>query len=411
MPIPHLTKIQRVFPRPRLEDIERAVRAELDGANAAIAAGSRIAVAVGSRGIANIGLVTRTVVSWVKEKGADPFIVPAMGSHGGATAEGQRAVLTGYGITAESTGSPVVSSLDVVEFSRGGSEVRVFFDRAASEADGTILINRIKPHTDFHGELESGLIKMCVIGLGKHRQAMEIHRHGIRGLRELIPPAARQIIKEGNIILGVALVENAYDETRTVKALRPNEFFAREPRLLRQARESMPRLPVDELDVLLVNRMGKEISGSGLDTNIIGRMKIKGECEPARPTIAIIAVADLSDESHGNAIGMGLADIITRRLYDKIDFKATYENVITSTFLERGKVPVVAESDREALEIALRTCGPVDPLNARIIRIRDTLHLDEMHVSGSVLEEIVGRDDVAVSGSCPALDGHDYAPF
>jgi len=282
-------------------------------------------------------------------------------------------------------------------------------DRHAWESDGVILINRIKPHTDFHGLFESGLVKMSVIGLGKEKQAYAMHCFGIHGLRDLIPPSSQRILATGKILLGIAIVENAYDETGLIEAIPANEIFAREPGLLALAKENMPRLPVDALDVLIVDQLGKNISGAGIDTNIIGRLRIDGEPEPPSPRIRSIVVTDLTPETHGNACGMGLADVVTRRFADKIDFKTTNTNIITSGFLERGKLPVVADSDRHAFEIALRAAGCRDVENARVIRIRDTLHLSDLLVSPAVLNEIKGGPNIEPVGDPIDLFDHSNA--
>jgi len=399
---PRLTKIRQYFPRPRLDDVPSAVAQELAQMKPQIRPNTSIAIAVGSRGIANIAVIVKTVVNFIKAQSATPFIIPAMGSHGGATAEGQAGVLAGYGITETTMGAPVHSSLDVVEIPAEGMRNRVFMDHHAYESDGVILINRVKPHTDFHGPHESGLVKMSVIGLGKHRQALEIHSFGVYGLRELIPPTARRIFDTGKVLFGVALVENAYDETMLVKALRADEIMDEETELLEIARANMPHLPVDDVDVLIIDRMGKDVSGAGIDPNIIGRNKIRGEPEPVRPRVKAITVHDLTDATHGNACGAGLADVITRRLFDKTDLAVTNENIVTSSFLERGKLPVIAPTDAEAYAWALRSCsgpgGRVQPGCERVIRIRDTLHLSELYVSRAILDEVKDRPDIEVIG-------------
>jgi hypothetical protein len=270
-------------------------------------------------------------------------------------------------------------------------------DRQAYEADGTIVINRVKVHTDYHGPFESGLLKMCVIGLGKHKGALEIHRHGIHGLKDLIVPTARQVLQHGNILLGLAIIENAYDETALIHALLPQHIEAEEQRLLQWCREHMPSLPVQQLDVLVIDEFGKDISGAGLDPNIIGRTKIKTEPDPLSPDITSIVLLDLTEASHGNALGMGLADVITRRVFEKIDFRTTYENVVTSSFLERGFLPIVADDEHTALEYALRHCGLADLGNPRIMRIRNTLKLDTLWVSAAVLDEIRALEHVEVT--------------
>jgi hypothetical protein len=394
----HLTKIKQHFTNNSVTDLKGELGMELLKIAPMIKPGARIAIAAGSRGIRNLALIVREVSAFVKSKKAFPFIIPAMGSHGGATAEGQAEILAGYRITAETTGIPVISSMDVVELPSGDSRVPVFMDRNAFESDGVILINRIKPHTDYHSEYESGLVKMSVIGLGKEKQASAIHSYGIYGLRELIPMVAKEILSSGKIIGGVAVVENAYDETMCIRALGASEFFEKEPSLLRMASGNMPSLPADDIDVLIIDQMGKDISGVGIDTNIIGRIKIQGQEEPGKPSIKAIAVTDLTDSSHGNALGIGLSDVITRRLFDKIDFTSTYTNTITSSFIERAKIPVVAANDKEAFQIALRSCGYLKKGSEKIVRIRDTLHLDQLYVSEPVLDLIRDHDRIEIMG-------------
>jgi hypothetical protein len=383
-----LIRAARNLPPPRLEDIAGEVNRELEASGVAIHPGTRIAIAVGSRGIRNLPAIVRETVRWVSAKGGDAFIVPAMGSHGGATAEGQRRILESYGITREETGAPVVSSMEVVELPRGELEVPVYFDREALSASSTILINRVKPHTDYHGPHESGLAKMVSIGLGKERQARILHSFGVRGLRDLMPEVARQSLRHNNVILGLAIIENRNDETLLIKAVPALEFLAEDRELLQIARSCMPRLPVRELDILVVDEIGKNISGLGLDPNVIGRLKIAGEPEPESPRIKMIVARSLSTESHGNACGIGLADIMTRRLFDQIDFESTYGNIVISGFFERGKLPLVARDDLQAIQWAVRGSGSFDSGESRIMRIRDTLHLEEVQVSPSLIGEV-----------------------
>jgi hypothetical protein len=413
MPIPRLARIGRNLDSSHIADIAGAVSAALEGSGAVVRPGASIAVAVGSRGIANLSAIVREVVSFLKRKGARPFIVPAMGSHGGATAEGQEAVLAGYGVTEREVGAPVRSSMDVVEIPRGDLPVAVYMDRLAWQSDGVVLVNRVKPHTDYHGAPESGLMKMAVIGLGKQAQALVIHGHGVEGLKTLIAPIARRVLATGKVLLGLGIAENARDETLLVRAALPAAIEAVDREMLAAARDCMPALPVRRLDVLIVDEMGKDVSGVGLDPNVIGRIRVFAQEEPAWPVIKTIVVTDLTEASHGNALGMGLADIITRRLQAKIDFRATYENLITSTFLERGKMPLVAETDRQALEIALRTSWVAPGEEPRVARIRNTLRLERMFVSRPVLEEIRGKERVEVLDDFqdPFDDAGSLVPF
>ena len=399
MEIPRLIKIRQSFNSEHIKDIEAEVKAQINSIGISFKPGASVAVAVGSRGIANIHRIVKAAVETLKDKGAKPFIIPAMGSHGGATAEGQASVLESYGITEETLGVPVKSSMQTVELPQGPLKTRVFMDKYAYEADGIVVINRVKVHTDFHGTTESGLLKMCVIGLGKHKQALELHNYGVYGLRELVPATAREVLKSGKITMGIGIVENAYDQTMVINAVLPKDMEKEEIKLLDINRRNMPGFPVGQIDVLIIDEMGKDISGTGIDPNIIGKMKIRGQQDSNIPDISHIVVTDLTEASHGNALGIGLADFITKKLYDKIDFKATYENVLTSTFTERGKIPIIADTDRKAAEYSLRTCGHIEMESARIIRIKNTLKLNEIYVSGSILEEIKGKKDIEILGT------------
>ena len=387
-------RVRQHFARPIITDVETAIREQWSQYAKLIQPGASIAIAVGSRGIANLSRIVKAVVDQVQKAGAKPFIIPAMGSHGGATAEGQAALLESYGIKNATLGCAIRSSMEVVELERNA----LFMDRFAWESDGVILINRIKPHTDFHGEFESGLVKMAVIGLGKEKQAHHFHSFGVHGLRDLIPEAGKRILSMGKVVLGVGIVENAYDETAMIEVMPADKIFAREPELLAIAKKNMPRLPVNNLDVLIVDELGKNISGTGMDTNVIGRVRIAGEPEPDEPQIGSIVVRDLTPETQGNATGMGLADVVTRRFSQKIDYASTYTNIVTSGFLERGKLPVVAESDSHAFEIALRAAGCRDVAAARVVRIKNTLQLGSLFVSAAVRHEIKGRSDIEIVG-------------
>lgn len=397
MNLPELVRIRRRFADTHVADVAGAVRAELDDCRVTLPAGAPIAIAVGSRGIDNLVDVVRETVAWVKRRGGQPFIVPAMGSHGGATAAGQRRLIEHYGVTESAVGAPIRSSMAVIELDRGDVGIPVYFDSEAAKAFGTILINRIKPHTSFHGRYESGLMKMIAIGLGKHEQARAIHRYGLQGLRELMPRVADQVLRQGRILLGVALVENAYDKTLLVKAIPGASIPDEEPPLLEIARTNLPRLPIEDIDVLVVDEMGKNISGLGVDPNVIGRLRIRGQPELTSPRIAIIVVRSLTVDSQGNANGMGLADIVTRRLFDRVDLKATYENALTTTFIERARIPLIAETDREAMEFALQALGGADPEDLRIVRIRNTLHLEELLVSPAVVMTVRSQPDIEVA--------------
>jgi hypothetical protein len=384
-------KIRQTFPSRKIGNLPEAIRAELSALDLALKPGARIAIGIGSRGIANLTVLARELIAFLKGLGAQPFVVPAMGSHGGATAAGQAEILAGLGITAAALGVPIVSSMDVTEIPAKGLSHKLYMGKNAFEADGVVLLNRIKPHTDFHSTYESGLVKMSVVGLGNHEQAKIMHGLGVGGLRDLIPIAAKEIFATGKILFGLAVVEDAHDDTMQVRALKPDAIFAEEPGLLRLAVASMPKLPSDRIDILIVDTIGKNLSGTGMDTNIIGRIRVKGSPEPESPAIGNIIVDDLSPESHGNALGVGLADIITRKMFDQIDFKAMYANVVTTTFLDRGKTPIVAEDLAHAFDIAVRTAGGVPFGELRVMRIPNTLHLEEMTVSPALYRELADR--------------------
>lgn len=384
------------FSRSTLENIEETVRAGLIAQRDLFAGRRSIAIAAGSRGIANIQRIIKAAVEAVRELGAEPFVFPAMGSHGGATADGQVQLLASYGIEEKEIGCPVRSSMEVIELDATGLRHGLFMDRIASGADGILLVNRIKPHTDFHARFESGLAKMAVIGLGKERQALEMHHFGTYGLRELLPKAAARILAGGKIVAGIGIIENAYDETARVEVIPGSRILEEEPELLEEARANMPRLPIDEIDILIVDELGKNVSGTGMDTNIIGRIRIPSEPEPPTPRIKTIIVDDLTAESHGNATGMGLADVVTQKFFEKIDFKVTYRNIVTSSFLERGKLPVVADTAAHAFSTALRSCGVIEPGRERVVRIRNTLELGEIYLSEFLAGELSGRDDLGI---------------
>ena len=405
-------KIRQKFSSDALQSVENTTVQELERAGLSIAPGASIAIAVGSRGIADLFTIVRTVVKYIQAKGGKPFIIPAMGSHGNATARGQAEVLSSYGISSDTLDVPVADTMDVIELSCRGLRNRVYISRPAFESDGIILINRVKPHTDFKGRYESGLVKMAVIGLGKHAQALEIHKYGIFGLRELIPQSAKQILATGKILMGIAVIENFHNRTLIVEAMRLEHILEREPQLLDIARKNVPFLPVKNLDVLIVDKMGKDISGVGMDPDVIGRIKIRGEPEPDEPVIHSIVVSDLTEKTKGNALGVGLADVITRRLFQKIHFEEMYRNVFASTFLERAKIPVIAENDRDAYRYAVRSCGCIGQGEERVVRIQDTQNIAELYVSESVYQEICVSSSIEkISGPHPLFENNNFHPF
>jgi len=398
MPLPRMVRVRQHFPRPRVADIGGAVRQAMSQARLPIRPGDTVAVGAGSRGIANIAAIVRATVDWLREAGARPFIIPAMGSHGGATAEGQREVLAHYGITEASMGCPVRATMDVVQVGEALG-MPVWVDRLAAEADWIGLVNRVKPHTDFKGSIESGLFKMMTIGLGKYRGATQYHRANVtHGYETVITAVGREVLARARIGFGLGVVENGYDETARIEAFNAADLEAGERRLLAEARAWMARLPCSPLHVLVVEEMGKNISGAGMDTNVIGRPSNPHEPFPAEPRILWIVVLDLTEQSYGNAVGIGNADFTTRRLVDKIDMKPTLINAITACAPTGARIPATFETDREAVETALDCIGLTPAAAARVIRIRNTLMLGEIECSEALLPEIQAREDLEVLG-------------
>ena len=406
MQFPKVVKVRQDFPRPRVEDVGEALREQCarEEIRSRIEPGAEVAITAGSRGIAGIDNVLRSLVGILKDAGAKPFLIPAMGSHGGATAEGQVEILRSLGVTEESVGAEIRSSMDVVEIGKTEGGVPVYMDRIASEADGIVVVGRIKQHTDFRSGVESGLLKMSSIGLGKHAQALALHAHGVKGIRDYMVEAGKVVYGSGKVLFGVGIVENAYEETAMVEAIPPERVAEREKELLEESANLMPRLPVSEIDVLFVDELGKNFSGTGMDTNVVGRFRILGVEEPESPDVKYLIVGDVSEASHGNALGVGLADFTTRRLFEKVDYEAMNQNVLTSTFVERAKIPMVMENDREALEAAVRCNWGVEPEDTRFIRIPNTLHLRYAYLSENLLDEALANGNVEVVEEAAELD-------
>jgi len=336
----------------------------------------------------------RTVVEEVRAAGADPFVFPAMGSHGGATAPGQIEMLSSLGVTPESVGAEILATMEVKEIGRLPDGPPLYQDANAAAADATLLVNRVKPHTDFHGQLESGLAKMAVIGMGKDTGAQLVHVYGARGFIRFLAPAARIYEANTNLVGGVALLENAFGETAEVHALDVSEVgTAAETALLEKARALMPRLPFDAVDILVIKEIGKNFSGTGMDTNVVGRLMIPRMAEDHKPDVAVIAVLNIAEESHGNAAGIGLGNVTTLRAVNRIDWVATYTNSVTSGIfgMQRVNVPITMADDRRALEVALRCCGEPAP-QATWVWINNTSKLRQLWVSPNLRQAVEGSD-------------------
>lgn len=390
---PKMYRLRQHLNSEKLTDLKRAVFDELDriGIRDKIKKDGEIAVCAGSRGINNIDKIVKAAVDYVFEHGGKPFIVPAMGSHGGATAEGQIHVLEKYGISEELMGCEIRSDMEPVYLGNAENGAPIYFDKNAYGADGIIVVNRVKPHTDFLAKNESGVVKMCAVGLGKEKGATAMHGYN---LGETIPLSLKVSLKKAPYLAGLAIIENSMDETYKIKALRPEEFLEEEAKLLEEAKEQVPHMPVDDLDVLIVKEMGKMFSGTGVDTKVIGRIMVKGVPEPETPRINKLAILRLSPNSYGNAVGIGLADLTTKKLVDMIDYEAMYINLVPTTYLERGKVPPHFATEKETVAVAFKTLGKVKPEEAKVIVCENTLHISTLLVSEAVYDEIKDKVDL-----------------
>jgi hypothetical protein len=400
MDFPLVYPVRQQLNQPQVADVAGEVRRQIEGSRlrARIQPGARVAVGVGSRGIANLATLARATVDTLRGMGYQPFIVAAMGSHGGATPEGQRELLASYGVTEAAMGVPVRTEMDVIELGTNSWGEPVYWDRNAFAADAVVTLARVKPHTDFRGRYESGIVKMLVIGLGKQKGAAQHHRYGVRGLRDLIPESVKVVLAKTRFALGLAVLENANEQTALIRAVEPEELLDVEPQLLDQARGLLGRIPFDPLDLLVVGEVGKNYSGTGLDVNVLGRQFVEGEPDTFTPKITRICLLDLSEESHGNAVGVGLADLTTHTLLAKIDHAVTNMNVLTACFLLRSKLPIALENDRACIEMGLKTCWQPHQEQLRLAIIPNTLEVSHLWVSAPLADEARQRADLQVLG-------------
>ncbi len=390
MQLPKMAKVRQVFDQPVIKDIPAEIKEELRRKHLKdrVKPGQRIAVTAGSRGVANIPLILKTVVAELRAAGAEPFLLAAMGSHGGATPEGQIEVLRSLGVTEGQVGAPIEAGMEVEAIGSLQDGVEIYLSRVALEADGVFVVGRVKPHTDFKGDIESGLLKMMAIGLGNQKGAEMIHWHRYDGYHRILPEAGKLIAEETNVVMGLAVLENAHHMTAAIHALHPEEFYTEEKRLQEKAKDLLPRLPFNDIDVLVVEEIGKNISGVGMDTNVTGRFWMPGEDDPRAPSVKKLAVLDLTEETHGNAIGIGLADVTTRRAFEKIDYHQTYVNCLTQGSGETGKIPPFLANDRDAIATAIRISGPIRPEDARVVRIKNTQELETLYISEALVDEL-----------------------
>jgi len=416
VPLPRMANVRQKFEAARLADIPAAIAREFQRpeVRSRVKPNQVVAVGCGSRGVANIAEIAKCVIRELQALGAKPFVFPAMGSHGAATAEGQKKVLESYGISEASTGVPVKASMDTVIVGQLPDGTPVHVDRHATEADGIVVINRIKPHTGFRGATESGLTKMLSIGIGKIVGAATYHTHGMDRFPELLPQIRDVVVGNCKVLFGVGVVENAYDETALIEVVPSEQLATREPELQAVSKQLMPQLYFDEIDVLIIDEMGKNISGAGFDPNITGRNRRAIKWAP-RPLIKKIVVLGLTRESMGNATGIGSADVITMRLWREFDVPSTYANIITSANLDGAAIPMIMNTDREAISLAVKTVVRVKPQHCRIVRIKNTLHLSEIQASEPLLELVRSQPERFEPASAPAPFAFDangtLAPF
>jgi hypothetical protein len=405
IPMPRIIPVRQKFSAREIPDVASEVKRLFASEEKIkqIKKGARIAVAAGSRGIHSIDKITHAVVQELRLRGAQPFIVPAMGSHGGATADGQMKVLAGYGITESTMGVPVVSSMEVEQIGQLPNGTPVFLDREALKSDGIVLVNRINPHTGFKADYESGLIKMLAIGLAKHKGATFFHSCGFDRFGELLPQLGREAISHAPILFGLAILENAYDRTTRLEIVWKDDLVAREKELLVEAKSLMPKIMVDNLDVLIVHEIGKEISGGGMDPNITGRSSSPHFHKPDALKVQRIVVLNLTPASKGNATGIGVADFTTKKLVDSINLDYTYINAITSGATASARIPMYMPSDREAIQLALKTCARVTHPHSRMLWIKNTLSLENIYASEPLMPDIQRNPELELMGDPRAI--------
>ena len=401
--VPRMAPVRQALDHERIDDIPAVVKTELmrPEIRKQIEPGASIAITVGSRGVANISEITREIVRNVRSFGAEPFVIPAMGSHGGGTAEGQMELLASLGVTEDVIEAPVRSSMEVVQITALDDGRPVFIDKLASESDGIIVVGRVKPHTAYRGTYESGLFKMLAIGLGKHRGAEACHDQGFSRMAENVPAFAKAILKNAQVLFGLAVIENAHDETCKITAIEKDKIEDEEPALLDEARARMAQIYIRDIDVLVVDEIGKNHSGDGMDPNVTGSFSTR--YASGGPDVHHYVVLDISEESHGNAVGLGRADYTTKRVFDKADFDVTYPNALTAKVALVAKTPMVLSNDRLAIQAAIKTCESIGPQGPRVVRIRNSAHVDEIFVSESLIPEVEKNPNLTLLGQPNSL--------
>lgn len=402
--LPKMVKIRQKFNDSKVDDVEKEIKdqlnSNLDEDTILNLKGKRIAITAGSRGIPQYKEMLKTIIDQLKEWGAEPFVFPSMGSHAGGTAESQKQYLIDFGITEEYLGVPIHSSMDVVKVSELDSGMPIYCDKYAAEADGILLFHKIKPHTHFKGKHESGLVKMISIGIGKHLGAYEFHKYGFDNMEATCLEATEKFLEKMNVVFAVGVVQNAYDSIAKVEVIKTEDIIEKDAELQVISKENMPKLKMDDIGVLIIDEIGKDISGAGFDPNISGR--VEGEAQEKKfkalaPEIDKIILLDISENSHGNALGCGEADLVSLRFVNKIDFSSTYTNMITTNYLRGVRIPLYTNSDLEAIKIGvMASTAHTEVKNPRVVRIKNTLCLEEIEVSEAYLEEIKDREDIEI---------------
>lgn len=396
-PLPKMFKVRQKFDDSCILSVEEEIDKQLNKIKDYNLKGMKIGITVGSRGIAGLDIILKKLGEFLKYKGAKPVLIPSMGSHGGATVKGQLEVLEGYGITEKALGIPIEASMETEIIGYTKSNIPVHFDKIALGCDGVIVMNKIKPHADFKAEYESGIVKMMVIGLGKHKGALAIHKNGFEHFKSILPEAGEIIIDNANILFSIGIVESAYNKPYIIEIIKKQDIMVREKQLLKIAKEKIAKINLDTIDLLIIDEIGKDISGEGMDPNVTGRPGSYLNEGFNAPDIKKIFIRDVTDASHGNGVGIGMADFTVKRLVNKLDFGAMYTNALTATILGPAKLPLVMENDRQAISIAIASCNNINQLEPRIVRIKNTLELNDIFVSEKLLSEIKNKEDIFIT--------------
>ena len=394
--LPRMMKIKQLYDRNRIDDLEGCVEQQMESSlkDHGRFAGKRVCITAGSRGIPHLDRIIKAVIGKLRQWGAEPFVIPAMGSHGGATAEGQKEMIATYNITEESMGVPVVSSMEVVQIGELKDGTPVYCDKIAFESDGIVVLNKVKPHTDFRGRHESGVAKMLAIGLANHKGASMFHMMGFPTFADRIPQVCEVFLKHAPVAFGVGIVQNAYDDISEIEVMEKENLLEKDAELLEIAKAKIAKFKMPSIDVLIIDEIGKNISGNGHDPNITGRSNSPGFEDVV--DLKKLFVRSLNEETHHNGCGLSAADVTTRRCLNSVDFETTWINVVTATMLNGGKIPIYMENDRDALLLAIRTCNGIDFNKAKVVRIKDTLSMEYIEVSESYYDELKGNPEIEI---------------